>query len=265
MNRPAVGNDVVDLVDPRCVGKARDERFLARVLTARERTLVAEAVDPDRTLWTLWAAKEAAFKAVSKATRQVPVFVHADFEVQVQDEAGGNVRWRRMELPFLVRGGRSTGSLHVVAWCEPPRPRMAGGSSTVDEGAPLRERLSRRELRGVHSAASAHVRLEARAHLARVSGTPEEELEIVCEKGPAGRMPPRVLRRGAPAPWDVSLSHHGHLVAWVVALPVGPGERATEPDLPAPVGRAGRGRQGAHGRGAPDRGVRDGGVRDERA
>lgn len=238
MNRPAVGNDVVDLRDPRCIGKARDERFLARILTTRERSLVAEAVDPDRALWTLWAAKEAAFKAVSKATGSVPVFVHADFEVEVQDGAGGEVRWRRMELPFLVRGGRSTGSLHVVAWCDSPRPWMEGGSSVVAEGAPLRERLSSRELRGVHSAASAHVRLEARAHLARLSGTPEEELEIVCEKGPAGRMPPRILRRGAPAPWDVSLSHHGSLVAWVVALPVGPGEGAPEPDLPAPVGRA---------------------------
>lgn len=245
MSRPAVGNDVVDLVDPRCVGKAQDERFLARVLTARERSLVAASVDPDRTLWTLWGAKEAAFKAVSKATGHVPVFVHADFEVEVNDGAGGEVRWRRLELPFLVRGGRSTGSLHVVAWCDSPRPRMAGGSSTVTERTPLRDRLSSRELRGVHSAASAHVRLEARAHLARMGGAPEEELEIVCDEGPTGRMPPRVLRRGAPAPWDVSLSHHGSLVAWVVALPVGPGERAPEPDLPAPVGRARPGREDA--------------------
>lgn len=250
VERPAVGNDLVDLADPRCVGKARDERFLARVLTAGERSLVAESVDPDRVLWTLWAAKEAAFKAVSKSTGRVPVFVHADFEVEVQDGEEGKVRWQRIEVPFLVRGGRSTGSLHVVAWRGTPRPRMTGGSSTVDERAPLRGRLSSRELRGVHSAASAHVRLEARAHLARVSGAPEEELEIVCDEGPAGRMPPRVLRRGAPAPWDVSLSHHGSLVAWVVALPVGPGERAPEPDLPAPVGRTRPGREGARDGGA---------------
>lgn len=232
---PAVGNDVVDLGDPRCVGKAGDERFLVRVLAAKERELVERATDPDLVLWTLWAAKEAAFKAVSKATGRVPVFVHADFEVESPADGLGRVRWDGLELPFLVRGGRSTGSVHVVAWSGSPRPRMAGGSSLVDRGAALRERLSSRELANVHSAASAHVRLEARAHLARLSGAPEEELEIVCEKGPAGRVPPRVLRAGNRAPWDVSLSHHGRLVAWVVALPLGPGEVSPEPDVPDPV------------------------------
>ncbi len=60
-----VGNDVVDLKEPDNRGKSGDERFLARVFTAQERELIAQAAAPDTLLWSFWAAKEAAYKAVS--------------------------------------------------------------------------------------------------------------------------------------------------------------------------------------------------------
>jgi hypothetical protein len=62
---PGVGNDVVDLQEPGNRGKSRDERFLARVFTTDERELITRAAAPDTLLWVLWAAKEAAYKAVS--------------------------------------------------------------------------------------------------------------------------------------------------------------------------------------------------------
>lgn len=58
-----VGNDVVDLTAAGNPGKSRDERWLRKVLTDDERGLVRRAADPDRALWSLWAAKEAAYKA----------------------------------------------------------------------------------------------------------------------------------------------------------------------------------------------------------
>ena len=61
-----VGNDVVDLSDPRWAHKEGDERFLARVFTPSERRAIEAAPDPARALWAHWAAKEAAFKVVSK-------------------------------------------------------------------------------------------------------------------------------------------------------------------------------------------------------
>jgi phosphopantetheine--protein transferase-like protein len=64
---PGVGNDVVDLKDPENIGKSRDDRFLGRVFTAGERELIASAPSPDTLLWLLWAAKEAAYKAVSRS------------------------------------------------------------------------------------------------------------------------------------------------------------------------------------------------------
>ena len=62
---PGVGNDVVDLKEPGNRGKSGDDRFLGRVFTAEERGLIAQAAAPDTRLWSLWAAKEAAYKAVS--------------------------------------------------------------------------------------------------------------------------------------------------------------------------------------------------------
>ncbi len=43
-----------------------DRRFIARVFTPEEQERIDRSESPDATLWMLWAAKEAAFKAVSK-------------------------------------------------------------------------------------------------------------------------------------------------------------------------------------------------------
>jgi len=80
----------------------------------------------------------------------------------------------------------------------------------------LRERFSDLERPAVHSAAAARVRLEARAHLARLLDVREERLQIVCQGGAPGRTPPVVLLDGRRAPADVSLSHHGRWVGWAL-------------------------------------------------
>lgn len=61
-----LGNDLVWLADPANVGRSGDRALLDRVLTARERLMVQVSPDPDRMLWSLWAAKEAAFKAFGR-------------------------------------------------------------------------------------------------------------------------------------------------------------------------------------------------------
>lgn len=78
-----VGNDVVDLTARRTRGKSSDARFLQRILTDDERLAVLRGDDPDGVLWRHWAAKEAAFKIVSKLHAPRPPFAHAEFEVQL--------------------------------------------------------------------------------------------------------------------------------------------------------------------------------------
>lgn len=217
--RLAVGNDVVDLHDPRTVGKAGDARFLSRVLQDDERAAVAAAPDPEESLWIHWAGKEAAYKLVSKLRGAPPVFVHRDFVVDgecVEHEGS------RYGLSLTRRGS----AIHALSCFGAPLADALPGMGTLDQpGTPwsgsleaLLSRLSEREGDPVHSLASAAVRLGARAALARALDVDEKRLEIVCEPGVTGRRPPRVLLDGAPAPADVSLSHHGDWIAWAILL-----------------------------------------------
>jgi phosphopantetheinyl transferase (holo-ACP synthase) len=238
-----VGNDVVDLGDPRTQGRFKDERFVSRVLAPAELEAVRTAPDPDLELWCRWAAKEAGFKVVSKLLGSPPVFVHRAFQVvwgageEAWGAAGfphgaestlraGAVRYRELEAPVAV--ARWAQSLHAVAFGARGlvvrgvsiRPRVA----RLDEpGAPwakgieeLTRRLTPREADAVHSRASAAVRVGARRALAELLGVEERRLEIACAPGPTSRRPPRVLLDGEETEIDVSLSHDGRWIAWAV-------------------------------------------------
>ena len=61
-----VGNDIVDLKAPAAKGKSKDLRFLKRVLTKNETEIMLNSDHPDTLLWFFWAAKETAYKAISK-------------------------------------------------------------------------------------------------------------------------------------------------------------------------------------------------------
>ena len=62
-----VGNDIVDLGSPSAQGKNKDEKFIRRVFTDDEKQFIARSDDPDGILWRLWAAKETAYKVISKS------------------------------------------------------------------------------------------------------------------------------------------------------------------------------------------------------
>lgn len=254
-----VGNDVVDLDEPRKRGRSADERFVGRVYDEFEQEAIRGVSDPDLELWCRWAAKETAFKVVSKVLGEPPPFVHRRFRVEWRDDApplglGGDPPIRRGRVLYATGAGERAGdaaaaerlatpvvvhrteegALHAVG-CT-----AAAGSDGADlsltacverlDGADerwrgaleeLTARLTSREADAVYSRASAAVRLGARAHLARRLGVDEGRLEIVCAPGRTGQRPPRVLVDGAPAAADVSLSHDGRWIAWAVCVPRG--------------------------------------------
>ena len=217
----SVGIDVVDLADPRCRGKATDRRFVGRILHASEAAAIASDPDPDRALWRLWAAKEAAFKVVSKAEGTPPPFVHADFRVD-----GDRVRWREREVPVrLEQRGEAVVAVAWEAGSEPSGVRWdvaeAGAvdpDPALDLAALVRRHLHEAERPPVHSRPSALVRLAARGALAEALGVTEGRLAVVCPGGPAGRVPPVAHLDGERCPADVSLSHHGRFLAWAVRV-----------------------------------------------
>lgn len=236
-----VGNDVVDLQQPRTEGRSTDERFVARVFDADEQAAIVAATDADLELWARWAAKEAGYKVISKLIGAPPPFVHRAFKVEWTDatpaidssEADvvrrGRVRYESREAAVTV--SRCPDGVHAIGFGvseDPParvrlRPRVALLDAPDSPWlAPLEELeslFSEPELDAIYSKQSAAVRLGARAHLARALQVEEARLEIVCDPGPTSQRPPRVLLDGARVDADVSLSHDGRWIAWVIWVP----------------------------------------------
>jgi phosphopantetheinyl transferase (holo-ACP synthase) len=185
-----VGNDVVHLGDPGIARHHESERFVARICAAEERARVATSRD----LWTLFAAKEAAYKALVKLGES-PGFGHRSIGVAA-DLA--SVAWAGHRLALSIDAGADF--LHAVAWTGAVRPvarvRRAEGDST---GKGERARALLREL------------------VAAAIGCDGGELDVVREPVPGswdGYGPPRLVRsESRPLDVDVSLSHDGPFVA----------------------------------------------------
>lgn len=232
-----VGNDIVDLAEPRTEGRATDDRFVERVFDADEQAAIRAEPDADLELWARWAAKETGFKVVSKLIGAPPPFVHKAFKVEWTEsaEAAGTSE------SSVVRVGRVTyeghearvsvalrpGGIHAIGYgapgqtpeCPVLRPQVAElddpDSAWAGAFEELEARLTERERDAVYSRQSAAVRLGARADLAHSLEVDEARLEIVCDPGPTSRRPPRVLLDGEMTAADVSLSHDGRWIAWV--------------------------------------------------
>jgi hypothetical protein len=195
-----LGNDIVDLGDPETRPGARHPRFDARVFTREERALLSAAPDPERLRWSLWAAKEAAYKCLKKLAPET-CFSPVRFAVLLEAgrvDCGG----QRLRLALFVEGD----ALHAVA---------------TDAGDPehvVLRTLAARPAGESPGAASQAVRALARAAAAAQLGCPPDEIEISRE----GRRP-RLRRRGASDELDLSLSHHGRFLAVALERPAGAG------------------------------------------
>ncbi len=225
-----VGNDIVDLRARRIPDKSRDIRFVRKIFAPEEQARILSSDDPDRELWTAWAAKEAAFKVVSKTHGKAPVFSHARFLTRTrQEEAGGGiVLYEDASYPFRVTV--DSDRIHVLSWSPGYRPdqgdeiatgEAAVGTGTLSVGRDsetfnvlLLERFTARERRSIRGVRSAYVRLLARRAVAESLSMDEARLELICGSSPTGRIPPQLLMDGEPSGIDVSLSHHGQFVAW---------------------------------------------------
>ncbi|MDP3097105.1 MAG: 4'-phosphopantetheinyl transferase superfamily protein [Syntrophales bacterium] len=200
-----MGNDVVDLKDPENIGKSRDDRFLCRVFTAGERELIASVPSPDTLLWSLWAAKEAAYKAVSSADpavcsipRRYRVVLEAEDATRKIVRLAGKVITPRGELVLEV--AVSADWVHALAagaeealkrLCQRVK-RLEGGKGAVNPSAFVRGALLR--------------------EIARRLDCPVGDLSVV--KNPDGLGAPRVLFRGELLAAEVSLSHDGRFAAF---------------------------------------------------
>jgi phosphopantetheinyl transferase (holo-ACP synthase) len=190
-----IGNDVVDLGHRSTRPGAQHPRFDARVFSERERALIA-ADETQRVRWLLWAAKEAAYKAVKKLDRAV-VWAPSRFEVSLASRERGSVRHAARELALRMEEREDW--VHVLAW---------GGPSAGEARS------------GVAEASGADLSAEARAFacraLAAQLGIEPQRLGVAKQ----GRVPV-LCADGEPARADLSLSHHGRFVAFACELDLG--------------------------------------------
>ncbi|MBI2388045.1 MAG: 4-phosphopantetheinyl transferase family protein [Deltaproteobacteria bacterium] len=186
---PLVGNDVVDLDDPAIATHHLRERFVHRVCHERERAMLARSDAPKALLWTLFAAKEAAFKIVAKLDPQA-VFAHSRFVVANDLRA---VVWGDLTLPLRV--DVTDAWVHAVV-CTARAPICAVEESGGEPSVAARELLCRL--------------------VAAELGCVADDLAVVRDPRPGswtGYGPPRLVSRdGRAIAADVSLSHDGRFV-----------------------------------------------------
>ncbi len=199
-----VGNDVVDLHDPESQPGALHARFDARVFTSVEREALKifapSSASQHELRWTLWAAKESAYKVAKKIDPAVR-FLPRDFVVRWIAE--GRAVVLHETGPFDVQLERTDEWVHAVAirsaasapsTCSPTHRPVGGGVERLE--AP-RADPSRRVRDLVCEALGSWMNL------------PPGQIQITAHRGI-----PIALRRNRRLPVDLTLSHHGRFVAW---------------------------------------------------
>ncbi len=188
-----VGNDVVDLADLEVCNGPAHPRFDARVFAPAERRALEAGGAPNRLRWTLWAAKEAAYKLAVKRDPNV-IFAASRFVVKLDRALHGEVEHPggRVAVTLATRGD----AVHAVAR-DAAAPEIVTGLASWA---------------GATDASDAVRRLAVRDVAARL-GVRESDLRI----GRRGRIPTLSLR-GSDRPLDLSLSHHGRYVAFACEI-----------------------------------------------
>ena len=189
-----IGNDVVDLADAETRESAIHARFDARVFAPSERRALARAGDRTRLRWSLWAAKEATYKAGRRVDPALG-FSPASFVVERGDDGRGIVvsAAGRFAVDVAVDGA----CLHAVATSGPEALRAAVRAAVRANAA---------------GDASAAVRRFALADAARRLGVDPARSTIET----SGRLPwLRVGERRIP----LSLSHHGSWIGYATLAP----------------------------------------------
>ena len=235
---PPVGNDIVDLKETDNRGKSGDGRFIGRVFTPEERDGIVGSSCPDKLLWAFWAAKEAAYKAVSRdhpSIRSTPrsySVVLNDQNVRhtiggIEDSTGRMILAGRKEGRAIDAGAGSEDRL--VGRVITPKGETAlriivtndyvHALALAGEGDPAAviHRVDVLDAGKEAGGASAFARRQLLLEIALRLECPVDDLAIRKERlGPGA---PSVFLRGRPLAAEISLSHDGRFAAFALRLP----------------------------------------------
>jgi 4'-phosphopantetheinyl transferase superfamily len=195
-----LGNDVIDLGARATAVAATHPRFDERVFSEAEFEALAATRNADakrRLRWTLWAAKEAGYKALHRLDPSA-VFSPRRFEVTLGASALGSIAHGTWRFELVVR--RTGDALHAVAQFAQDATTRVVSDVAEQEHAGGNESVAVR-------------------HLACRSLAPRLGLDpLRIGFGRARRMP-TLLVDGEPIGATLSLSHHGRFLAFACRLP----------------------------------------------
>ncbi len=201
-----VGNDIVDLGAPGA--KNKTARFTAKILTPDEASNVRQSASPDVLLWAFWAAKETAYKVISKSHPGAdfsPLRYHTAFS-----RSNGHTWEGMVETPHglaAVKVHLFHTHVHCIGTDDIHRrlDNVRWGQQTIDSS----------------TCESTAVRELAIDHIARSVGIDSREMEIRNDIHNYGTGPPILYVKGERAPVDISLSHDRRFVGYAfVSSPV---------------------------------------------
>ena len=235
---PPVGNDIVDLKEPDNCGKSGDERFIRRVFTPEERDRIVGAACPDQLLWAFWAAKEAAYKAVSRDDSSI-CSTPKRYRVVLDDGTAHH--------PFSddadFTGGSPLGcqkAAGVSDDTEGPKGRLVGRVITPGGVAALWIMVTKEYVHALATAGAGDLGtlvhrvdpVDAEEEAGGPSAIVRRKLlheialrlkcsidDLVIRKEPLDRGAPSVFLRGRPLAAEISLSHDGRFTAFALRLP----------------------------------------------
>jgi phosphopantetheine--protein transferase-like protein len=247
----SIGNDIVDLTSPDSIGKSRDRRFIARVFTPEEEERIDRSTSPDTALWMCWAAKEAAFKAVSKLKTGL-YFRHrayivtlprdGEFTREAVETSGGRLFPISPSEPVPGKGSQEASPIILKRINGDAMPVQQRGvvmtpAGPVDAFFTLASRCvhcvaaARNGYGGATAAKAVHVLEERREgpfdpsatvrraaihHLASVLKTSPYDIDLRRDQTVHGLGAPRVFIQGNRTDIDISLSHDGQYIAFAV-------------------------------------------------
>ncbi len=191
-----IGNDVVDLRDPESRPGAIHNMFDARVFSFDEREALSDSASAHELRWTLWAAKESAYKVAKKLDPAVR-FLPRDFVVRRITE--GRAVVMHETGPFDVQLDRTDEWVHAVA--------TVSAASAPSTRRPISGGVERLKAPGTDP--SQVVRELACEAFGSCMNLPPGQVQIAADQGI-----PVAFWRNWRLPVDLSLSHHGRFVAW---------------------------------------------------
>ncbi len=224
---PLIGNDVVDLTSPANVQKSTDLRFLKKILTDTEIGQVRCASQPEASLWSFWACKEAAYKVMKKQTGDA-AFMPRRWSVcfrppALSADAGGpltaGMPTENRNALLMMAGHVAVPGIEEIPFFLFPSASyvhcLAADRSAFLDKAVWRVVALPDDCKEEEMDPSAFVRSGLTASLSTVLHADEARIKIF--RAPRGRgelEPPAVYLDGIKTPIDISMSHDGRFAAY---------------------------------------------------